>query len=387
VAVTPRHVVLVTRDGTLGGDQLFLLYFLRWLTSNTAVRTEVLTWHEGTLTDDLREVSAVRSMDELDRWRPARVFEVLRVRRAAQVLKGARLRWWLLRRRHADVLYVNGLESARIAGYLRPGHHPRMVVHVHDLGELASARLTPVDREQIRSRTDTFIAASDEVADALRTGWAVPAERIRRHDHFLTGAGLLPASTRKPGRSDLGLGPDDLVVGGIGTADWWAAADQFVLLAWALRRRRPDLPLRFLWIAGDDDERLLWPLRHDLANAGVDDVTVVATGRRSLDHLDVLDVLALSTRVESQELIALEAAAADVPVVATDNLTRTGSIAELAQVVPYLDVEALAAAVDEVLQEGPARTARIEQGRAVARRHHDVSVGGPALLDLLGPAP
>ena len=89
MAVTPSHVVLVTRDGTLGGDQLFLLYFLRWLTSSTAVRTEILTWHEGTLTEDLREVTEVRSMDELDRWRPARVFEVLRVQRAAQVLKAA----------------------------------------------------------------------------------------------------------------------------------------------------------------------------------------------------------------------------------------------------------------------------------------------------------
>ncbi|HYF45501.1 MAG TPA: glycosyltransferase [Acidimicrobiales bacterium] len=382
MAVTPNHVVFVTRDGTLGGDQLFLLYFLRWLTASTTVRAEVLTWHEGTLTDDLRDVTDVRSMDELDRWRPARVFEVLRVQRAAQVLKGARLRWWLHRRRGADVLYVNGLEAARIVGYLR-NDHPRVVVHVHDLGDLEGGRLTDVDRDLVRERTDTFVAASDEVADALRA-WGVTPDRIRRHDHFVTGAGLLPASTRKPDRVQLGLAEDDLVVGGIGTADWWAAADQFVLLAWTLRRRRPDLPLRFLWIAGDDDERILWPLRHDLANAGVDDVTVVATGRRSLDHLDVLDVLALSTRVESQELIALEAAAADVPVVATDNLARTGSIGELAHVVPYLDVDAMAAAVDDLLLPGPVREAQVERGREVTRRHHDVSVGGPALLDLLG---
>jgi glycosyltransferase involved in cell wall biosynthesis len=383
MAVRPQHVVLVTRDGALDGDQLFLLYFVRWLASSTDVQAEVLTWHEGTLTEDLRELVDVRSMDELDRWRPARVFEVLRVQRAAQVLKGLRLRWWLHRRRHADVLYVNGLESARIVGYLRPAH-PRVVVHVHDVAELASPRLTVADRKAIVATADAFVAASDEVADQLHEQWSVPRTAIHRHDHFLAGAGLLPASTSKPGRADLGLSDDALVVGGIGTPDWWAAADQFVMLAWALRRRRPDLPLRFLWIAGADDERVLWPLRHDLANAGVDDVAVVATGRRPLDHLDVVDVLVLSTRVESQELIALEAAAADVPVVSTDNLLGTGSIGEVSRVVPYLDVEALAEAVEVVLTDDAARTAQVEGGRAVALRHHDVRVGGPTLLDLLG---
>jgi glycosyltransferase involved in cell wall biosynthesis len=383
MAVTPGHVVVVTRDGALDGDQLFLLYFLRWLATATDVAPDVLSWHEGALTADLREVSPVRVVAELDRWRPARVFEVLRVRRAAQVLKGLRLRWWLLRRRRADVIYVNGLEAARIVAYL-PERHPRVVVHVHDAGELDAPGLSPADLASIVERTRTFVAATDETAAALQDRLGLPPERIRRHDHFVAGADNLPASTRRPTRADLTLGPDDVVVGGIGTPDWWAAADQFVLLAWSLRRLRPDVAWRFLWIAGDDDERLLWPLRHDLANAGVDDVTVIGTGRRPLDHLGVLDVLVLATRVEAQELVALEAGALGVPVVATDNLAATGAIAELAEVVPYLDGAALAEAVVGLVEDPAHRADLVARARAEAHRHHDVSVGGPTLLALLG---
>jgi glycosyltransferase involved in cell wall biosynthesis len=141
--------------------------------------------------------------------------------------------------------------------------------------------------------------------------------------------------------------------------------------------------LRFLWIAGDDDAKKLWPLHHDLANAGVDDVTVVGTGRRPLDYVGVMDVLVLATRVESQELIALEAAASDVVVVATDNLVRTGAIADLAVVVPYLDGAALVEAILAVMEDPRAREGQTSAARAVAHRHHDVSVGGPALLELL----
>jgi len=380
--VTPQRIVVVTRDGALSGDQLFLLYFLRWLTTSTEVDSDVLTWHEGPLIADLREITTVQAIEELDHWRPARLFEILRIRRVAQALKGMRLRWWLHRRRRADVLYVNGLEAARIVGYLGSSHPP-VVVHVHDLSELESPRLSDADQDLVAARTDRFIAASDAVAERLHHHLGVPTDRIRRHDHFVSGADQLPPSTERPSRAQLGIGADDLVVGGIGTADWWAAADQFVLLAWALRRRMPDLALRFVWIAGADDPKVLWPLRHDLANAGVDDVTIVATGRRPLDYLAVMDVLVLATRVESQELMALEAAATDVAVVATDNLARTGAVTDLAVVVPYLDGDALVEAVVRLV-DLDTRTEQIAVARAVARRHHDVSVGGPDLLDLLG---
>jgi len=378
--------VAVTHDGALSGDELFLLYFLRWLTSTTDVDTEVLTWHEGTLTDDLRAVTSVRAVAELDRWRPARIFEVLRIQRAAQVLKGLRLRWWLHRRRHADVLYLNGLEAARIVGYLWR-EHPSVVVHVHDLAELDSPRLTDADRQAIAATADLVVCAADEVADAVHERLGVPRERIRRHDHFVAGVDQLPASTVPPTRADLGFGPDDLVVGGIGTDDWWAAADQFALVAWALTRRDPDRPFRFLWIAGDDDPRILWPLHHDLANAGVAERTVVGTGRRPLDYLGLLDVLVLATRVEAQELVALEAAAADVLVVATDNLARTGALGELATVVPYLDTQALVDATLALLDDPAARAAQAGAARAVALRHHDVGVGGAMLLAMLGDIP
>ena len=88
--------------------------------------------------------------------------------------------------------------------------------------------------------------------------------------------------------------------------------------------------------------------------------------------------------MESQELIALEAAAAGVAVVATDNL-EDPTITEIAVRAPYLDQQATAAAILSVVEDTDRRRDQVETARAVAQRHHDVSVGGPTLLEVLLP--
>jgi glycosyltransferase involved in cell wall biosynthesis len=380
----PR-IVVVTRDGHLGDERVFLLYFVRWLRDHVRGGLEVLAWHDGPVLDRLRYAGPVRVLDDLNAWRPARVFEVLRFRRAAQALKGARLRWWLLQRRSADLVYVNSLDAARILGYL-PRWPGRVVVHVHSRADVEDSVLTEADRAVIRAHTDLFVAASDEVATLLRVDWDVPASQVVVHEYFVAGEDGPLTSPDPPTRDELGLAPDDLVVGATGSPDWWAEPEQFVLVAWSLLDRRPDLPWRFLWLADDLDEHTLWPLRHDLRNAGVDDRTTIWSGPTPFDLLAVMDLLVLSTRREAQELLVYEAASAGAVVVATDNLTGIDD-GETARVVPYLDVDALVDAVIELAEDPARRHEVVERARVAVRRHHDVSVGAPELLDRIGIAP
>lgn len=340
----------------------------------------MLTWEPGPITEDLRTCATVQVLAELNTWRPARAAEVLRLQRLAQALKGLRLRWWLLRRRDVDVMYINGADSARILGFeTRSG--PPVVVHVHRMHELAA--LSTDDRTLVARRAARVLVSEEPIAEVVAQDLGVPGWKIRRHDYLVVGAGQLPASDLPPTRSDLGFADGDVVIGGTGTTDWWAAPDQFVLLAWELRRRRPGLALRFLWIAGTADERTVWPLHHDLANAGVADVTIVSTDDRPLDLLGLMDVLVLSTREPGHELLTLEAASRDIPVVLTDNLATEVLGDELAEIVAYLDVDQLAEATLALVGDTAERAARVTRARAAARTHHDRSVGGDRLVELL----
>ena len=82
------------------------------------------------------------------------------------------------------MLYVNGLEAARIVGYLREGH-PRVVVHVHDLAELDSPRLTEADRRLVRDRTDREAAVAElDETQRLARALLVQADHIAAADDY-----------------------------------------------------------------------------------------------------------------------------------------------------------------------------------------------------------
>lgn len=379
-----KRIVFVTRDGAVGGGQVFLLYLLRWLRLQTDVETEVLSWYEGPLLDQFAELAPVRVLEELNAWRPARVAEVLGFRRVTGLLKSSRLRWWLLQRRSADLLYVNGLEAARILGFTTV-RSPRTVVHVHDIAELTGDRLTAGDRQMIVARASVFVAASDEIADALHVQLGVQPARIVRHDYVIAGGVEGPlVSLRPPTRDDLGIAAGEFVVGATGPADWWAEPEQFVLMAWALRRRLPEVRLRFLWIAENPDDRALWPFRHDLRNAGIDGCTTIVSGPKPFDFLGAMDVLVLSTRHEPAELLVFEAVGAGTAVVCTDNILRDTPAAGTALVVPYLDIDALVDAIALLATDHSRRRQLVDQGLEAARSHHDVSVGAKRLLAVVG---
>lgn len=377
------RIVFVTRDGAVGSGQVFLLYLLRWLRHHSEIETEVLSWHEGPLLDQYAELAPVRVLEELNAWRPARVAEVLGFRRLTGGLKSGRLRWWLLQRRSADLLYVNGLEAARILGFTTVAA-PRSVVHVHDPADLTSERLTEADRRMIAARASVFVAGSDEIAEALHADLGVARSVIVRHDYVIAGGAEGPlASLHPPTRSELGIADGEFVVGTTGPGDWWAEPEQFVLLAWALRRRCPQVGFRFLWIADDPDDRALWPLRHDLRNAGLDGCTTIVSGPTPFDFLEAMDVLVLSTRHEPAELLVFEALGAGAAVVRTDNILRDSPAGETALVVPYLDIDALADAVAGLATDEHARRALVDRCGEAASRHHDVSVGAKRLLDAI----
>ena len=382
MAVSDRHVVFVTRNGELGNGSVFLLYLVRWLRDTGTWTTELLSWEGGPTLDRFRYAGPVQVLDELNQWRPARLFEILRFRRVAQVLKGVRLRWWLFRRRSADLLYINGLNAASVLGFIR-WPPARTVVHVHDQTDVERADLSAADRSLIVDRTDLFVAGTEEIASALAAELDIPMASVLVHEYFVAGDTGPLTSPDPPARADLGLGEKDVVVGSTGAADWWATPEQFVLVAWTLLHRRPDVPWRFLWIAEDPDDRVLWPFRHDLANAGVDDRTVIWSGEAPLDLLASMDVLVLSNRREPNDLLLFEAAGAGVPVVCTDNIAG-GAPGDSARIVPYLDIDRLVDEVTALIDDPEQRGAAVASARATARRHHDVSVGATGLLARLG---
>jgi glycosyltransferase involved in cell wall biosynthesis len=149
----------------------------------------------------------------------------------------------------------------------------------------------------------------------------------------------------------------------MGTADWRKGTDLFLQMAALVRRRAPELKVRFVWVG----RRPEWEaLGHNADLAGLDLADIVTFAGEVADpasYLALFDVFCLTSREDPYPLVCLEAGALGVPVISFDN----GGMSELADAsgdgrplltrIPYLDVEGMADAVIDRLHDPESRTA------------------------------
>lgn len=372
------RVLLVAHDADRGAEQLFLLRLARWLATQPGVEVEVLLWQGGPLLADLRSTCPVRVVDDLNRWWVARVLQLVGLRAVGARLKGLRLRAWMWRaRRRSSRIFVHGASAGRVLAYAVGASLP-VVAHLVDEGRPWTDLVAAEDWAALLRVSKGFVVPDEASRVVLVDDHGVDPARIRVEELFVpaVGTGGRPAG----GRQALGIPEGAVVVGATGTDDWWRAPEPVVPIVWQLCRRRPDLDVHVLWTCYDDDEDALWPLRHDVANAGLADRFHVVAAPSSLAHLELSDVVLLTSRPDAFRAVSLELGLAAKPVVCFENGVTERVLGDAAVAVPYLDLEAAADAVLGLLddEEAAAELAR----RAVARagRARELAEGAPRWL-------
>lgn len=145
----------------------------------------------------------------------------------------------------------------------------------------------------------------------------------------------------------LGIPPSTRVVGAVGRLAVPKLPQDFVRIAAALHVSHPDL--HFVWAGSGPLEEEARALTRKL---GLDDV-IHWLGHRSDVNLlyHIYDLFLLLSRWEGNPLVLLEAFAADVPVIASDNLGAHELLAgeEHGLLVPIGDVQATVSAVRQLL--------------------------------------
>lgn len=275
----------------------------------------------------------------------------------------------------AEVLAVKGLRRSptpaairnlrRALGGLRPS-----LVHVNATDQ----------RDAIASLLATGAGAAPALATVhlmlpLRARWreALAMRALQRMDRVITiseasgavlrrqgvsvtvvrnGIAPPPLAERAHARTLLGLGADDIVVGGIGRLDVQKGWD---VLCRAAARVRADHPQAVFVVVGDGPDHVA------LAAGG--SVRFVGYRPDAGALLSAFDVLAMPSRYEGLPLVALEAMHSGVPVVATP----VGGLPELLEdtglFVPVDDDRALAEALSGLLIDAPARARLADRAR------------------------
>jgi glycosyltransferase involved in cell wall biosynthesis len=293
-------------------------------------------------------------------------------RRDAQAIRSL---WRLLRDRRPDVLHTHTAKAGttgRLAALLRGTGRPAAVVHTYHGHVLAGyfdarrERFFRVVERALAHSTDALVAVSDEVRDDLVSyGVAPPGKFTVIPYGFDLDARAGSAATREATRASAGLG-ESFVVG-------WAGRLTAIKRPLDLVHAIAEVEGATLVAAGDGELR---PQVEALAaKLGVDDrVRVLGYVTDMASWYSAFDTFLLTSANEGTPVVAIEALAAGVPVVATaaGGTAAVVDDGETGLLAPVGDVSALASHVRRLRDEPGVRAALGAEGARRMRERFSI---------------
>lgn len=275
-----------------------------------------------------------------------------------------------IRERRVDVLHTHMFGSNFWGAVLGPiGRVPVLVAHEHTWSFEGQPLRRFLDRELIARRAGAFVAVSEADRRRMTEVERIPPAKTR----FIPNG--IPEQERSASgrdiRAELGIGPDQPLVGAVGTLRPQKAYDVMIRSALVLRREFPDL--RLVIVGGEEgagtaERPRLEQLIRDLDLE--ETVTLVGFSPEPFDLICSFDVAALSSDFEGSPLSLLECMEAAKPVVAT----RVGGVPDIVRdgetgfLVEPRDPDAFAEAIARLLRD-PARAEQMGRaGREVRQR-------------------
>jgi glycosyltransferase involved in cell wall biosynthesis len=380
-------ILFVSHDASRTGAPIALLTLLKWLQANTDFRCQVVLGSGGALESTFSRLAPTTTVDAVTGRHLGHLSAVLPPA-ALRRVRARRLRSLAQGLSQADLIYSNTLQNGAL---LRELWSPRqkVVSHVHELEWWLRYRTAPEDLSFTKQVTDHYVACSRVTLDNLVETEGVDKERTTLCHAFIA----VDESELERARADrhrtrlrLGIPPDALVVGGVGTMDWRKGPDLFVQLAAMVTRRLSERDIRFVWVGGDSEGPNRGGLVVDAKRLGLgDQISFIGPLDRPAELFAAMDVFALTSREDPFPLVMLEAASAGVPLVcfAGGGGAPEFAIPDAGLVSAYLDVAGMAESVVRLLQRDDERQRMGQVAAARIRKEHTVEQAGPVLLDVI----
>ncbi|NWH08301.1 MAG: glycoside hydrolase family 99-like domain-containing protein [Alphaproteobacteria bacterium] len=348
-----RRIVYVSHDAYPHGAQMLSLGIITALKNELGYAVDIVLLGSGPL---LPQFAALGTVHDLTGDATGE--------RAAALVKA-------LRAQGHHLAITNTTVSGYFAWVLK-GAGFRVVSLVHELPGLIQSYKLEGHARAIAEHADHVVFASAFVQEKFET-----IAPLRERSCVIRPQGLYAArAPRDPApvaqirarlRSRLGLGADTLIVLGVGFADERKGIDLFLDAAEKLLRLRSDAAL--LWV-GALHQHLEPSIRKRVRDAKLEE-RILFPGRVELSEVGEYyagaDAYALTSREDPFPSVVLEAFDAGLPVAAFDGTTGLGTLIEegFGALVPAFDTQAMAVALDRLLNERKAGSPRVKAAQVI----------------------
>lgn len=382
-------VLFLSQDATRTGAPIYLLRLLRWLHRNTRVEIHLLSVRGGELLPHFQAVAVSAQVwdDPAATSSPC----LTRVQRlfGARLLLGRPHREQVIHRLRAlnvDLIYANTTAVTRLLQELIARLAKPFVWHLHETSSMIRTFAGPAF-PAIASRARRIIVVSNYNRDEVINLFKVPEGQVALQYPFIDQAEFSADDRSSAGalRAELGIDPDDFLVGACGPLTFVKGPELFILLAREVMQRLPRRKIRFLWLGGDcagPDYRVLTKSLERLGLSGA--VAFVGARSEPFRYFAMFDLFVLCSREDSFPLVVLENAYLGTPTLC---FAQSGGISEFVApdcgvTVGYLDIVGMAAEIIR-LAEDHDELARLGRNARDRVRRFSVDAAAPAVYALL----
>ena len=276
-----------------------------------------------------------------------------------------------------DIIYHNTVGGTQWMKYAFALALPR-IMHVHGIH---APHMAQGDwfASWVAQFADHYICVAESVAHVLCSCLGVDAGKVSTIYAGVDVQGILDSCAADPvdRRVELGIRPDDFVVGGMGGLVFTKGADLFVEAAALLKQRRPRTSIKFVWVGGVNPTHTHYA-KSVMARAQelglADSIQFIGHTSQPYGYMSAFDILAMCSREEAFPLVCMEAMTLCKPVVAFDEgglseMLRNGAGSLVSPIVP----ETLADAIDRLVGDPVARKELSETGFRTVCEHFDIA--------------
>lgn len=327
------RVLFLGKDAALGGAQRVLLTLLKHLDPQQ-IEPRVLLLRGGVLLDAYERAATVRLVPETPPGRferqltepshwlrvPGSVRQLFRTKSANRQL-AVQQRWAL---EQAREFRPHVVVRTALAG--PPIFHPvaqlgvPIVQHVFARGAVTAISFE-AHMPRILASSTHFVCEGVGSAEDLHRCWGVPLSKISlvRNGLDLTERDRALAQVSQLTRADLKLDADSMIMVTIGQLYYIKGTDLWIAAAAALKRRRPELNFKFVWIGGRTHQQAS-PYAKSIAQLIIeyelrDKVLMVGEADSVYPYLMQCDIYVQPSRDDAFPQATLEAMALGKPVV------------------------------------------------------------------------
>lgn len=369
-----ERILMVGHDACFNGAQINLMHMARCLRRSLGMDVVIILLAGGELLSEYEKIGTVIVLGHQPGWQ-----ETLRGHLDYYAALGA------------TKAICNTVVTGEVVDFLKAANY-RVCSLVHELPALISEYGLEQRCALLADQADNLVFASSVVRDAFCEAYQVPASKV-----LLAPQGIVFNAYQRQREIHRGLVRDELelpadckIVMGCGYADTRKGIDLFVQIAAKVSKALAPQAIAFVWV-GELQEQLRSYIKNDIKRLGLEPVFRVTGKVSDTAHYYIAsELFALTSREDPFPSVVMEAFDAHLPVVAFDGGGGYVDIVgeQSGKLAPYLDVQAFADAVIELLSDESKRQAIGDRNHDYCRAHFSYDAYMEKLLALLsGAAP